>query len=273
MFWRMVGGVRFMITDGLPSRIGRISLAGEVSDAEPYVPKPYRVLPDRWVLSVISGGHGSYVAADGRSEPIDAGTVLVIPPGTPHWYGTEPGRRWTEFFTVFSGPLFDTLAATGVLPDRIVYRPTPRPRPAALTAILGSAPRSAREAELQIMGLGRWLVDALPSPDVPAPTEAIAAAVDLLDADQQGRLSMPEVARRVGLDYDAFRRRFTAEIGQSPLHYRNHRRLQTAAGLLQMTNMTLGAIAHTLGFADEFHLSRRFRQTYGVPPTEYRGRG
>jgi len=46
--------------------------------------------------------------------------------------------------------------------------------------------------------------------------------------------------------------------------------VQTAATLLRLTDMTHREIARTLGFADEFHLSRRFRAQFGVAPRDYR---
>jgi len=78
------------------------------------------------------------------------------------------------------------------------------------------------------------------------------------------------VAAEVGLSYDAFRRRFTAQVGQSPSAFRTSRRLQTAATLLRVTDLTHREIARALGFADEFHLSRRFRAQFGVSPRDYR---
>ena len=35
-------------------------------------------------------------------------------------------------------------------------------------------------------------------------------------------------------------------------------------------DMTLSEIAHDLGFYDEFHLSRQFKRSFGISPTEYR---
>jgi AraC-like DNA-binding protein len=269
----MDSGLNLLITEGWDTRIGSVSLAGEVLDAEPYVTRPHRVVPDRWVLSVLIAGSGHYRFADGRRVALTAGSVLLVPPGHRHWYGTEDGAPWTELFAVFAGPLFDLLAGTGVLTDQVVHRPHPRPRTAALRALLSREPRSQHDAELQVMGLGQWLVDLLrPAAAEPRSAE-MTAAVDLLEADPTASLSMPEVARSIGMTYDAFRRQFAREVGQSPLEYRNHRRLQTAAGLLLMTGMTTRAIARSLGYTDEFHLSRRFRAAYGIPPSEYRRRG
>ena len=75
---------------------------------------------------------------------------------------------------------------------------------------------------------------------------------------------------RSASSYDTFRRRFTAQVGQSPSAYRSGRRLQTAATLLRLTDLTHREIARVLGFADEFHLSRRFRARFGVSPRDYR---
>lgn len=92
----------------------------------------------------------------------------------------------------------------------------------------------------------------------------------LLADDLTAALDMRRVAADVGLPYDTFRHRFAAEVGQPPLMYRNTRRLQAAAILLRMTDLTLRTIAHTLGYTDEFHLSRRFRAHFGMPPRDYR---
>ena len=96
--------------------------------------------------------------------------------------------------------------------------------------------------------------------------EAVARLSDDLTGD--GRLQT--VAAESGLSYDTFRRHFTAQVGQSPSAFRTARRLQTAATLLRLTDMTHREIARTLGFADEFHFSRRFRAQFAVSPRDYR---
>jgi transcriptional regulator GlxA family with amidase domain len=159
---------------------------------------------------------------------------------------------------------------------------------AALRTVLRATPRSQLAAEHQLLAFADWLVDmADPAdpvgqdgagdgePDAPkragqGPSPAIAAAADRLADDLTASVDMRTVAAEVGLPYDAFRRRFAAEIGQSPLAFRNGRRLQTAATLLRLTDMTHREIARTLGYTDEFHLSRRFRAHFGLPPRDYR---
>lgn len=260
------------VSDGPVTRLGQLVLAGEVDDDEPVMPRSLRVM-DAWVLSVVLDGEGRYRDADGREERIGPGTHTLVAPGFPHTYGTEPGRRWTELFVVFTGPLFDSLADLGVLSGAGPRHPRPAPPIEALRLLLRRLPPSERAAEHQLLALADWLVDTQDpeaGPAGPHLSQEIAVAVERLADDQTARLDLHHLAADAGIGYDTFRRRFTAQVGQSPAAFRTARRLQTAAALLRLTDLTHREIARTLGFADEFHLSRRFRAAYGVAPRDYR---
>lgn len=258
------------VSDGPATRLGRLVLAGEVLDDEPIMPRSLRTM-DAWVLSVLVDGEGHYRDADGRDETLGAGAHTLVAPGFPHTYGTTPGRRWTELFAVFSGPLFDSLAGLGLLSGTGPRYPRPAPPVEALRLLLRTPPQSDRAAEHQLLALADWLVDVQePAPADGDPDPEIAVAATRLADDQTASLDLDDLAAEAGLSYDTFRRRFTAQVGQPPSAYRTARRLQTAATLLRLTDMTHREIARTLGFADEFHLSRRFRAMYGVAPRDYR---
>jgi AraC-like DNA-binding protein/quercetin dioxygenase-like cupin family protein len=268
----MVGFRRVVaVSEGPSTRLGQFLLAGEVVDDEPIMPSQFRVM-DAYVLSVVLDGVGTYRDADGRDEPIGPGAHTIVPPGFPHWYGTDPGHRWTELFAVFTGPLFDSLASLGVLTAGPRY-PRPVPSIEALRAVLRTRPRSLRAAEHQLLAMADWLLDTEdagkepPGPDLSA---EVAHAVGRLADDLTGSVQLRTVAAESGLSYDTLRRRFTVEVGQTPSAFRTARRLQTAATLLRLTDMTHREIARTLGFADEFHFSRRFRAQFGVPPRDFR---
>jgi AraC-like DNA-binding protein len=268
----MPNGIRILAPGGPDTRLGRLVVAGEVVDDVPRVDGPYRVL-DAYVLSVVLRGRGLYRYADGRSEPIGPGTHTVIRPGVAHWYGTERGQRWTELFAVFTGPLFHTFADRGVPATDGPQHPNPVPSIAVLRAALSAPARTASTSEHQLLALADWLLDATRQADPHGPGPDIAVAAQRLANDLTARLDLPSLAAEVGLSYDAFRRRFAREIGVAPAAYRNAARLRTAAALLRHTTFTVRRIARTLGYADEFHLSRRFRAQFGVSPSRYRAGG
>lgn len=260
------------VSDGPVTRLGRLVLAGEVVDDEPIMPSTLRVMDD-YVLSVLLDGEGHYRDAEGRDERIVPGAHTVVPPGVPHTYGTAPGQRWTELFVVFTGPLFDSLAGVAGLDVAGPRYPRPVPSIETLRGLLRTPPRSRRAAEHQLLALADWLLD---TEDAGADETAggyspkIGDAVSRLADDLTGSVDLRRLAASAGLTYDTFRRRFAAEVGQSPAAFRTARRLERAATLLRLTDMTHREIARTLGFADEFHLSRRFRAHFGVPPRDYR---
>ncbi len=61
------------------------------------------------------------------------------------------------------------------------------------------------------------------------------------------------------------------KTGQSFHTYQKERKLEMVASLLETDpDLQLREIANTLGFYDEFHLSKSFKQKYQISPKEYR---
>lgn len=262
----MVEGHRLLITDAPATRLGQITLAGQVLDAKPLMPTTLRVLDDV-VISLVTAGRGHYRHADGRVRAIVAPCLTVVAAGVPHTYGTAPGEAWTEWFVVGHGPLWDLWAATGLLPQEDgPCQLSASAHPDDLAALLGDPPRSQEAAERQLWALASWLTSARRHRD----DSLWVRAEQLLTVHLAQPLDLRRVATELGLSYDVFRRRFAAHAGRPPLAYRNARRLEVAARWLRLTTMTHAEIARRLGYVDEFHLSRRFREHYGVPPQTYR---
>ena len=104
----------------------------------------------------------------------------------------------------------------------------------------------------------------------PARLPWLEAARRLLETELSRELPMAESAARLGLSYETFRKAFEQQAGVSPARYRAGKRLDAARALMLHTPMTGRQIADSLGFPDEFYLSRRFKQAFGVSPREFR---
>jgi AraC family transcriptional regulator len=67
-----------------------------------------------------------------------------------------------------------------------------------------------------------------------------------------------------------FSRKFKLAVGESPHAYVVKRRLERACHLMMTSAASLSEIALSVGFSDQAHLCRLFRQTFGQSPANWR---
>ncbi|MFZ5558705.1 MAG: helix-turn-helix transcriptional regulator [Pseudomonadota bacterium] len=92
---------------------------------------------------------------------------------------------------------------------------------------------------------------------------------DLIETRLADDLSMAELAAEAGLSASHFREAFAQATGASPSRYVAERRIERAKGLLAR-EAGLAEIALACGFADQSHLTRRFREATGLTPKAWR---
>ncbi|SIQ35108.1 AraC family transcriptional regulator [Aquipseudomonas alcaligenes] len=102
-----------------------------------------------------------------------------------------------------------------------------------------------------------------------AEPRAVAMAKELLAARLGDPPSLEELAGLVNLSPFHFARVFRRATGLPPHAWLKQRRLEQARALLRSGCAPL-QVALQLGFSDQSHLNRQFKQSYGVSPGEYR---
>jgi len=85
-------------------------------------------------------------------------------------------------------------------------------------------------------------------------------------------VSAEEAASACGFSSWWFHRIFRRATGMTFRRFGTRARLGYAAHLLLSSDMSVSAVATAAGFADGSHFHRRFRESYGVAPGEYRAR-
>ena len=86
---------------------------------------------------------------------------------------------------------------------------------------------------------------------------------EYIEAHLGDNVSLQVLAGSAGLSMSHFARAFKRSEGVSPHDYLVRRRVQRALELLAETDLPLSAIAHTSGFPDQSHFTRRFRRHFG----------
>jgi transcriptional regulator GlxA family with amidase domain len=84
----------------------------------------------------------------------------------------------------------------------------------------------------------------------------IGAALGLLHEEPGRSWSVPMLAASVGMSRSAFAARFTKLVGQPPMRYLTHWRLQKAAAMLRADNTSTDEIASHLGYQSTIAFSK-----------------
>ena len=98
----------------------------------------------------------------------------------------------------------------------------------------------------------------------------IAPAIDYLNEHFNTRVSTATLAKLCSLSESQLRRLFIAEIGKSPIRYKNELQLNHARFLLKNKELSITEIASILGFCDTYAFSHFFSKEKGISPSEFR---
>lgn len=234
---------------------------------------------DGYVIGMIMAGAQRY-RYRGAEHLAGSGTLVLINPDELHTghKGTEDGWLYRASYPD-SGQMTSLLAElelpTHHLPafGATLYRDQDLVNGFCQLHRLLESPASA----LQQQTVWRELVLSLLQrhaavPDAGKPGKehrAVSLAKELLHSQLAAPPSLEALATAVNLSPFHFARVFRRATGMPPHTWLMQQRIARARALLQSGCLPL-EVAMQLGFADQSHLSRQFKQVYGVGPGAYR---
>jgi AraC-like DNA-binding protein len=124
----------------------------------------------------------------------------------------------------------------------------------------------------EVIGIGGVMRPVAQAGTPPADYARIAKALDLVQQRHHERLAVGDLARAAGLSISQLQREFVRLLGMSPSDYITRVRVLLARRALERGDRAVGAIALDLGFYDQSHFTRVFRQQTGLTPLAYRQR-
>jgi AraC-like DNA-binding protein len=274
------------VTSSPPLPVVAVAGSGVVSVVDYVAGSSYgpRRLVDYEFVWLLSGSavwtvHSSGLGCPQPPAPLTLrpGTLLLAPTGAVDsfaWDSHQPTRHaWAHFRVVDAAqlpdpatwPLVRSMAAAPVLTAACTY----------LLELAALSSVEARQRSDQFLGL---LLDLFVRGPLEAPPPALppllAATLEsvrrLWLADGVRLIEIHELVADVSVSAAHLHRIFRQHWGCGPVRALELVRLSRAAVMLQRSNATLEQVAQAAGFANAYHLSRRFRSAYGVPPGAYR---
>jgi AraC-like DNA-binding protein len=209
----------------------------------------------------------------GAAQHSIPGQVFVLHPDELHdgHAGSEAGFRYRIAY-IEPALIQEVLGAKrGALPFvRAAVSSNARLRTAILPALEDLArPLEELQRDQLILDLAEALAAADPSAGPrPSPARhwpAVTRARALMADRLEGGVASRELEAATGLSRYDLARQFRACLGTSPYRYLTLRRLDRARGLIRQ-GLPLAEAAAASGFADQSHMTRHFKQAYGLPP-------
>jgi transcriptional regulator GlxA family with amidase domain len=102
------------------------------------------------------------------------------------------------------------------------------------------------------------------------PRETLRHVVRFINDNLDTKLKWDEIAAEVGMERDAFGRRFKLSTGMTPRDYVMRCRLRRAMKLLSRTDRSIVDIALDVGCACQSHFTTMFRKCTGTTPGAFR---
>lgn len=253
------------------SALGDITIACTIHHSAGVSNRPMRVLGS-YALVYLVNGNGFYMDSRRNRKEMTSGDLILLFPELAHAYGPGQGGYWDEMYLVFEGPVFDLWRKCGVFTSAgPVYHLEPvdywlQRFEEIVTPGLTPLERICRLQTVLADVFTNYERDPAARRDEAWLTKAHA----LLNVDIGKELYVNDVALRMGLSPETFRKKFVRLAGVPPWHYRMTRVIEHACRLVHEGSLTNKEIAGKLGFNDEFHFSRRFKQITGRSPTQFR---
>ena len=83
-------------------------------------------------------------------------------------------------------------------------------------------------------------------------------------------ISVESIAQRCNIHRNQLLKLFKERIGQGPQEYLIKYRMSRAAQLLLTTEFSIGEIGNAVGYSNQLHFSRAFKNVYGISPKNFR---
>lgn len=95
-------------------------------------------------------------------------------------------------------------------------------------------------------------------------------ALSYIEQNFQNDISIEDIASFCGLNRTYFGKIFKKATGKTPQEFLLKYRMIKACELLKMTQLSIGEISAAVGYSNQLHFSRAFKNIYNISPREWR---
>lgn len=103
-----------------------------------------------------------------------------------------------------------------------------------------------------------------------AKKDGVIQSIEYMRENIHGHVTLQDLAKAAGLSVSHYCALFKKKTMQSPLNLYTSMKVQRACQMLQDKGQTIKSIAYSLGFFDQYHFSKVFKQIMGSSPKHFK---
>lgn len=228
-------------------------------------------------IGLIMQGEGTICVNDRPIHPA-AGQMYLLPANTNQSFFTSDKNPYRKYFCHFEitcqqTDLFELLDIPLCVDAKNVQQ-AQKIFQNMMCACDGGDILSALKAKQAVLNLLCYYLECCPPDSISIIPESfdspLSLAISYVEAHLNRQITVQEMAEVSGYHTSHFTKLFQERMGMSPGQFILQKRAEKAAWLLTSTELSVSAIADSLGFGSPFYFSNFFKRHTGMTPSLYR---
>lgn len=223
------------------------------------------------LIHYVYDGAGELIA-NGETYKVHAGQAFIIFPNIETVYRAD--RHWNYKWVEIGGSAVEHLHNFGISSKNPIITDKDGRMGEALNALVEGA---SMENTRKCHGYLWMFVDALLECGACENTithqqKYVELVCEHIRANYWRRVTVSELSRLVGLDRSYLNKLFKAQMNIPLQEYIIMQRLRTACRFMENPDLSIGTVARSVGYEDQFTFSKAFKKHFAISPTEWRKR-
>lgn len=238
---------------------------------------------NHFLFHYVISGTGVLHTATTKGEPITwqlkAGEGFMIFPQQVCTYTADEQQPWEYIWVEFDGLRAKELVEQAGLSINLpIYRTKDKSLRQAMHEEMRCIVDRRNEPPFYLIGHLYLFADALVRSCATAkePKESnlrdfyVRQALSFIEQNYQHDITIEDIASSCRLNRSYFGKIFHENVGKSPQEFLITYRMSKAADLLKLTSLSIGEISLAVGYQNQLHFSRAFKNVYGISPRQWR---
>lgn len=238
---------------------------------------------NHYLFHYVISGTGILMADDSsgttQTYQVRSGQGFMLFPGQITTYIADEKLPWEYTWLEFDGlRVRELLGLTGLSLDAPIYRASSKELRSRMMDEMLYIAKHADESPFHLIGHLYLFLDYM-SRSVSSMTLGkggklqdfyMKEALSFIEQNFQNDITIEDIAAQCGLNRSYFGKIFRDALGKSPQEFLISYRMAKAAELLKLTKLSIGDIGNAVGYPNQLHFSRAFKNVYHISPREWR---